>query len=152
MFTWQYWEKVGWAVTMLFLAGLVWSRDGAGDASTAEGWIILFAGESWYRQQSGEERIFKGRLEAMQPEGVGFLMRTAFYKLGERKIYTAGRKVPALDARVGKEIEVRGKAVDLELEGQTICEIWPAAVRDITGNVAGGSEQVKPVSGGAGAR
>ena len=92
-------------------------------------WTRLFADEKWYREQAGREEVFAGKLEAV-PEGApSILMRTSYYKLGARNIYTGARKVQALDKLVGKKVEIRGKAADFELEGRNVAEIRPAAVR-----------------------
>jgi hypothetical protein len=56
-------------------------------------------------------------------------MRTSYYRLRDRTVYTGGKKVKALDRLIGKEVEIRGKPVNMELEGQALAEIWPAAVR-----------------------
>lgn len=96
----------------------------------AEGWQPLFEKEGWYRQQAGKEIVFRGKLEAVKDaDRPSTLMRTSYYRLGDRTVYTGARRVAALDALVGKEVEIRGKAVDMELEGQSLREIWPAAVR-----------------------
>jgi hypothetical protein len=94
-------------------------------------WIKLFADADWYKQQPGKETVFRGKLEAVQPPQVSTLMRNAYYKLAGRTIYTGGQKVAALDKRVGAEVEIRGKAVDMNLEGQALKEIWPASVRTV---------------------
>ena len=100
----------------------------------AEGgaWTDLFSGENWYKNQGGAEKIFTGTLEAVaaRPGMATTLMRTSHYRLGRRTIYTGARKVPELDALVGKKVEIRGKGVDMALEGREISEIWPAAVRE----------------------
>ncbi|HUT33438.1 MAG TPA: hypothetical protein VNE39_08175 [Planctomycetota bacterium] len=99
-------------------------------AAAAEGWQPLFENEQWYRQQPGKEIVFRGKLEAVKGAGgPSTLMRTSYYRLGDRTIYTGAKRVGALGALVGKEVELRGKAVDLELEGQSLREIWPAAAR-----------------------
>ena len=93
-------------------------------------WQKLFENEEWYKGQAGKEETFTGTLEAVKGAGgPSILMRTSFYRLGERTIYTGARKVKVLDELVGKKVEIRGKAVDMELEGQNLKEIWPAAVR-----------------------
>jgi hypothetical protein len=92
-------------------------------------WSDLFAGEAWYKQQKGEEQTFTGTLEGVKPAGATTLMRNAQYRLGNRTLYTGAKRVPALDALVGRAVEIKGKAVDMELEGQSVREIWPAAVR-----------------------
>jgi len=93
-------------------------------------WQKLFADQDWYQQAKGKEQIFRGRLEAVPQEPVsGFLMRTSFYRLADRNIYTGARKLEVLDRLVGQEVEILGKPVDMALEGQEVKEIWPAAVR-----------------------
>lgn len=99
--------------------------DPAGDA------IKLFADEGWYKQQPGKELVFRGKLEAVQPPQASSLMRNARYRLADRAVYTGGQKVSALDNLVGSVIEVRGKAVDMHLEGQEIKEIWPASAQAV---------------------
>jgi hypothetical protein len=49
--------------------------------------------------------------------------------LGDRTLYTGARIIPALDRLVGKQVEIRSKPVDMQLEGQSLKEIRPAAVR-----------------------
>jgi len=99
-------------------------------AAGAEGWQPLFEKEDWYKQQTGKEITFRGKLEAIKGAGgPSTLMRTSYYRLGDRTIYTGARRIAAIDALEGKEVEIRGKAVDMELEGQSLREIWPAAVR-----------------------
>lgn len=96
----------------------------------ANGWLDLFAGEDWYVRQPEPEREFTGVLEAIPQQGeYGTLQRPAYYRLGERAIYTGGRRLEPLDAWIGKAVIVRGKAVEFPLEGTLIQEIWPAAVR-----------------------
>lgn len=93
-------------------------------------WQKLFADQDWYQQTPGKEQIFRGRLESIpQKPVIGFLMRSAFYRLGDRTIYTGAQKPKALEHLVGQEVEILGKAVDMALEGQVVREIWPAAVR-----------------------
>ncbi|MCS7304818.1 MAG: hypothetical protein NZ602_06900 [Thermoguttaceae bacterium] len=93
-------------------------------------WQKLFADEDWYQQAEGEEQIFRGRLEALPPgPEIDILMRTSFYRLGDRNIYTGARKLEVLDRLVGQEVEILGKPVDMALEGQQLKEIWPAAIR-----------------------
>ena len=114
------------AVCLLALAA------SAGAASVAPApWENLFAEEDWYRQQAGEEQVLRGKLEALAPPQASTLMRSALYKLGDRTIYTGAKKLPALDGLAGKTVEIRGKAVDMELSGQAVREIWPAAIRPV---------------------
>jgi len=93
-------------------------------------WQTLFANEQWYQRQQGAEEVFRGKLEAV-PNAGGFttLQRTSYYKLSARTIYTGAKKVAALDRLVGRQVEIRGKPVDMALEGQEVREIWPAAIR-----------------------
>ena len=98
-------------------------------AAASGEWQQLFADEAWYQQHAGTETAFTGTLEVVQPPMISTQMRASFYKLGDRSIYTAAKRVPALEALAGKKIEIRGKAVDMALEGKQLREIWPAAVR-----------------------
>jgi len=88
-------------------------------------------GEKTYRDSKEKEQSFTGTLEALpQPAGVvTTTMRAHFYKLGDRVIFTSGKKVKSLDALVGKLVEIRGKVIETELEGQQLRELWPALVR-----------------------
>lgn len=61
------------------------------------------------------------------------MMRAHFYKLNNRLIYPS-KKHPELDKLVGQQVEIRGKAYDIELEGQALSEIWPAAIRRVAAN------------------
>lgn len=87
-------------------------------------------GEKAYRDSKEKEQSFTGTLEALPaPAGVTTTMRAHFYKLGDRMIFTGGKKQKSLDALVGKNVEIRGKIIDSELEGQQLHELWPAMVR-----------------------
>lgn len=118
-------------------AALVLGAASAGAAEPAPAgageWSKLYADEDWYRNRPGEEQVFRGKLETVQPPEVSTLMRDALYKLSGRTIRTRAGKIAALDALAGKEVEIRGKAVDMDLEGQSLKEIWPAAVRAAKG-------------------
>ena len=93
-------------------------------------WDDLYAREPWYLQQAGEEAQFSGVLLRVPDSGLGGTMqRPAVYRLGDRTVYTGGQTVPALEARIGRPVTIRGKAVAFPLEGQQVREIWPAAVR-----------------------
>jgi hypothetical protein len=102
------------------------------DRPAAGEWRKLFADEAWYKNQAGQEQVFTGTLEGIPVvEGmVTTLQRDSYYKLGGRTIYTGAKKLPALDQLVGKKVEIRGKPVDMNLEGQNLKEIWPAEVRE----------------------
>ena len=91
----------------------------------------LFADEKWYKEQKTEEQEFVGKLAAVpNAENPSTLMRTSYYRLGDRTIYTGGKKVAGLDVMVGKKVVIRGKPFDVALEGQAVSEIWPAAIRE----------------------
>lgn len=94
-------------------------------------WQMLFQDQRWYQGARGPERVFKGTLRAIPHAGgmATTLQRTSYYRLGDRTIYTGAKKMPVLDKLVGKPVEIRGKAVDMNLEGQSLKEIWPGAVR-----------------------
>jgi len=92
-------------------------------------WKTLYADEPWYKNHKQPERVFTGRLERHQQKGMAStLMRSHRYKLGDRFLYP-GKKHPELEKLVGQQVEVRGKPYDVELEGQSVREIWAGAVR-----------------------
>ena len=92
-------------------------------------WITLYANEPWYKARKGFEATTMGTLQAVPNAGAATtLQRTVFYKIGKFRIYTAGRKRPELDKLVGKGVTIRGKIVRMNLEGQGLREIWPAAI------------------------
>lgn len=113
-----------------------------GSVDAAEpGWTSVgdAAHQQACRQAAGPEQVFTGLLEQLPaPPRFSTLMRSHAYRLGDRKI--AGRRVPALDALVGRQVEIRGKALDMSLEGQDIREIIPAAIRAAPGRRPAGSD------------
>jgi hypothetical protein len=97
-------------------------------------WHKLYADEPWYKRRKGAEQVVKGTLKVApkpKPGGlvVSTLQRSCHYFLGELRVYTGGRRVPVLEALDAKPVALRGKRVDMNLEGQHLKELWPAAVR-----------------------
>lgn len=96
----------------------------------AAAWQNVCSNEKWYRDEKIKEQVFTGTLEAIPDAGgPGIVMRTSYYKLGDRNIFTSGKKLPVLDGVVGKKVDLKGKPYDMNLEGKAISEIWPAQVR-----------------------
>jgi len=95
----------------------------------------LFAKEKWYTDQKGKEQDFVGVLESVPDPGFTTLQRHNPYRLvmtveGKkvtRTVYVGAEK-KILAPYVGKKVKLTGKAVDFELEGQNLREIWPARV------------------------
>jgi hypothetical protein len=94
--------------------------------------LELFAKEDWYKEQKGKEEDFVGVLEKVKRDGVGFGRFNPYRfvmgegdKKGVCEVYV-GAKTDILDAYVGKKVKLTGKAVDVEVEGTTHHEIWPA--------------------------
>jgi len=103
-------------------------------APTLYAWQDLGTDKTYQDKKDVKEQTFTGELEAIPNTGApGIIQRTSFYKLGDKTVFTGGKKKPALDALVGKKVDIRGKAVDMELEGQQLHEIWPASVRPAKG-------------------
>ena len=74
-------------------------------------------------------RVFRGRLATVPRTDVATTLQRAYhYRLGRQMIYTGGTN-NVLNRLVGKEVEIQGKLIEMELEGQLIREIWPGAVR-----------------------
>ncbi len=79
------------------------------EAGEGSKWEKLFADEDWYKQAEGKEQVFQGKLEAVKNAGgPSTLMRTSYYRLGKRTIYTGARKLKTLDRLVDKNVEIRG--------------------------------------------
>jgi len=115
---------------LLLLLGLLCTTPSGRAAEEKNGWRALFAKEQFYKSRKEKEQVFRGKLERVpNAGGPSTLQRTSWYKLGKRTIYTGAKKVPVLEKLVGKQVEMRGKAVSFSLEGTTVNEIWPAAVR-----------------------
>jgi type 1 glutamine amidotransferase len=106
-------------------------RLAANNKVAAKAWREVSRNEKAYRDMKEvKEQTFTGVLEALAvDEGPSTLQRSHSYKLGEKTIFTSGKKHPALDELVGKKVEVRGKAVKMELEGQKLDELWVGQVR-----------------------
>lgn len=119
--------RIGWIVAVAAVVDPCFNFVASG-ADQPE-WTSVFADEDWYKTQAGPEEVYTGKLVGDKPTEVSTLMRDAYYSLGDRTVFTSGQKHPALDRLVGQDIEVRGKAVDMELEGQSLKELWPGAVR-----------------------
>lgn len=122
--------QMRWMSALMVLLALAYGADAAPPQVDDGGWTTLCADEDWYKRQPAVERVFRGRLEILPPRGEATtLMRSALYKLAERMLFTRARRLPALDALAGAEVEIRGKAVDIDLEGQHLGELWPGAIR-----------------------
>ncbi len=98
--------------------------------------LQLFADDSWYKGQKGEEKSFTGVLSraAEAPKGAVGFGRVNPYRLtmtddkgqqSVREVYT-GARPELLAPYVGHKVRLVGKAVDAEVEGKAHAEIWPA--------------------------
>lgn len=102
----------------------------AGDEVQCDGGTALFAKEKWYQNQPGKERVFVGELERIPNAGLpSTLQRTSYYRLGKWTIYTGAKRMKPLEKLVGQRVALCGKAVEFNLEGQSLREIWPATVQ-----------------------
>jgi hypothetical protein len=99
-------------------------------AGQAGQWQTLYVDEQWYKDHKQPEQVFTGTLERHKDPEVSTLMRSHRYKLGDRFLYP-GKENPDLEKLVGQKVEVRGKPYDVNLEGQAVSEIWPAAIRAV---------------------
>jgi len=108
------------------------------DKKTAGGqWTKLFADKPWYKTEKAKERLLTGVLQAVPGAGgPSTLMRASCYRLGSRTVYTGARTLPVLDKLVGQPVQIRGKPVEMGLEGRSIAEIWPGYVRRIRPTVS----------------
>jgi len=97
-------------------------------------WHKLHADERWYKNQRGKEREFTGVLKVKPKPKPGEIMastlqRECYYFVGEWRVYTGAKRVAVLEQLGGKNVVIRGKAVEMNLEGQHLKEIWPATVK-----------------------
>ncbi len=98
--------------------------------AAADGWRPVGdeAQQERYSRNKGNVEVFTGTLEVLPPQkGISTMMRDHGYKLGARLIQ--GRNIAALDAHAGEKVELRGKRVDMKLEGMELREIAPGAIR-----------------------
>ena len=91
--------------------------------------LKLFADATWYKQQAGTEQVFEGVLEKADRRGAfGFGRFNPFHlKMDKdiREVYMGGQ-LKTLEPYVGKRVRLRGKAVEMAVEGNRHREIWPA--------------------------
>lgn len=99
-----------------------WEKAGIGN------WKKLYEDEPWYKDHKQPEGVFTGTLQRHKEPEFSTLMRSHRYKLGDRFLYP-GQKNDELERLIGKTVEIRGKPYDVELEGQSVREIWPGAIR-----------------------
>jgi type 1 glutamine amidotransferase len=99
-------------------------------AATKYAWQDINTDKAYRDNKDVKEKSYIGVLEAVANPGLpGVLQRASFYKLNDLMVFTGGKKNKELDALVGKKVEIKGKAVDMELEGKQLHELWPASVR-----------------------
>ncbi len=110
----------------------------AADKDAPPAKLQLFADESWYKDQKGEEKDFVGLLSRApaRPGGAVGVGRFNPYRItmtddkgkqSEREVY-AGAHPELLAPYLGHKIKLIGKAVDTEVEGKQHAEVWPARV------------------------
>lgn len=133
------------AVGVLAVVGMACAGRPAATAVAAADWVLLFADQDWYKGQAGAEEVIAGKLESVTPPEISTLQRNSYYRIGAMTIYTGAKRIAALDALVGKQVEIRGKLVEMNLEGQHLNEIWPAAVRAGQARPDGAPAAPKPV-------
>lgn len=99
-------------------------------AATKYAWQDIGTDKAYRDNKDVKEKSYIGVLEAVPNPGLpGILQRASFYKLNDLMVFTGGKKNGTLDGLVGKKVEIKGKAVDMELEGKKVHELWPASVR-----------------------
>jgi hypothetical protein len=106
-------------------------------ADAAPAGLPLFADQPWYREARQPEGVFEGTLERNPGTGrAGPAVRFNAFRLawidsagkpGGRELYLPERAV-LLAEHLGARVRIVGKAVDVEADGKTYHEIWPARV------------------------
>jgi len=140
-----------WTGTVkLTTAAFDFGGKGAATAAIKAGtWQKLSADQRWYKSRKGKEREFTGVLKVTPKPPPGMIMgstlqRACYYFVGQWRVYTGARRVPVLEALNGKKVVFRGKAVEMNLEGQHLKEIWPAAVKLVGDAEKGDVKKIKP--------
>jgi type 1 glutamine amidotransferase len=107
-------------------------RLAANAAVASRAWVDVSKGEKWYQEKKDvKEQTFTGKLLGIPGVAgqVGILQRSHYYKLDDRTIFTGGKRSDRLEKMLGQDVEVRGRVVEQELEGQKLVELWVASVR-----------------------
>jgi hypothetical protein len=96
----------------------------------------LFAGQPWYEDRPGKAEDFTGvlRYEPRKPGEAGGrrynpyrLVMEVKGRLEAREVYVAG-KTELLKPYVGRKVTLHGKPVEMDVDGKTHREVWPARV------------------------
>jgi hypothetical protein len=106
----------------------------AADKTEPPAKLELFAAEKWYRDQKGKEEEFVGVLHFKDrpKDTVGFdrfnpyTLDVSDGKAKKMREVYVGSKPELLKPYIGKKVKLIGKAVDMEVEGKSHREIWPA--------------------------
>ena len=92
--------------------------------------LQLFGNERWYKSELAAEKEFVGVLKHIKGRAIGF-GRFNPYRLEmekeTREVYLGG-KPNLLKDYIGKRVRIKGKAVDIGVEGKLHREIWPASL------------------------
>ena len=117
----------------LFLTLLALAMTSGGRAEPSQKWVELHPDADWNKFSSEEIQEFTGCLELEpNPETISFVMRFNPYKLatqGSKERLDVYGRAPELETFVGRQVVIRGKRVQSEVEGVLFDEIWPTAIR-----------------------
>lgn len=109
---------------------------GSGDREPVSEWIEVFAEQEWHDSQADEVSTFSGTLTHVPGDSQpSFVMRYNPYKLelssgdGLRDVYCGSSD--ELLPFVGAPVEIQGRLVIMEVEGQVFNEIWPVRIRKL---------------------
>jgi len=127
-------KRISYALILLFF--VAWSAQ----AKPAARWVELHKDADWNKFPDSEIQRFVGRLQYLEGSAdVGFVQRYNPYKLklkvpGEAKgalpqVMDVYGRSPELKSFRGHNVEIRGKRVQMEVEGQWFDEIWPVEIR-----------------------
>jgi hypothetical protein len=101
--------------------------------------VPLFAEEKWYKDAAPAAQPFEGVLDWMRGQGrIGLPSRYHTFRLqwldGEklivRPIYANGKDY-LLSPYVGHRVRLSAKAVETEIDGKQVTELWPAQLEDL---------------------
>lgn len=102
-----------------------------GAAQPSKEWVKVNPEADWNNFPESEIQEFEGCLEVdEESETISFVMRFNPFKLkmDRARLDVYGRS-PVLEEYVGKQVVIRGKRVQDEIEGQVFDEIWPVSIK-----------------------
>jgi len=98
---------------------------------TTSNWEVLFPNEQWNKFETKEIQTFSGVLKQKTSDGLSFMQRDIHYILetkdGQIDVYAPRSSLNQM--YINQKVEIKGKFVSMELEGNFIKEILPSEIK-----------------------